>query len=563
MERDGLESVLQRAATGDADAFGTVVRRFQDLAVGYAFSLLGDFHLAEDAAQEAFLQAYQDLWQLRDPKAFPAWFRKLIFKHCDRLTRNKRLEIVPLESAATLASGEPDPFEAIEMREVNDRVHAAIRCLADHERAVMTLFYIGEYSHKEIGAFLDLPVTTIKKRLHDARKHLKERMVAMVHDNLQENRPSRDEQFVEQLFILGGTLPREAPSYVVRRADTELYEALKRGQFCWVLSSRQMGKSSLMVRTAVRLRDEGIASVLLDLTAVGLKSTPEEWYHALLSVIAGQLDLPDEVETFWQSHARRDPAEQWMAAIREMVLKVGKKEQGTGNRNDRVPYSLVIFIDEIDLVQSLPFSADGLFREIEGYDKRCAQDPELNRLTFCLLGVATAADLIEDGRTGFFDRAGHIELDDFTEADARPLAHRLARSEARGEELMRRVLYWTGGHPYLTQALCHAIADDESVTGSAGVDRLCEQRFFSPDTQDANLLFVRDRLLKTDEAGGKPLDVFARLVRGKRVHADPSDPLAIMLRLAGLARVEAGHLRIRNRIYERVFDWNWVQAHLQ
>jgi RNA polymerase sigma factor (sigma-70 family) len=197
-----LESVLQRAATGDADAFGLIVRRFQDMAVGYAFSILGDFQLAEDAAQEAFVQAYQDLWQLRDPRAFPAWFRRLIFKQCDRLTRKKRLQVVPLEAAAAIASGAPDPFEAVEMREAKDRVHEAIRCLADHERVVMTLFYIGEYSQKEIGAFLDVPVTTVKKRLYDARKHLKERMVAMVHDNLQDNRPSRDEQFVKQVFVL-------------------------------------------------------------------------------------------------------------------------------------------------------------------------------------------------------------------------------------------------------------------------------------------------------------------------------------------------------------------------
>ncbi|MDQ3919834.1 MAG: hypothetical protein M3348_15305 [Acidobacteriota bacterium] len=87
---DSLESLIMRARGGDADAYAAVVWRFQDMAVGYGYALLRDFQLAEGAAQEAFLEAYRSLSALREPAAFPGWFRRIVFKHCDGLTRGLR-----------------------------------------------------------------------------------------------------------------------------------------------------------------------------------------------------------------------------------------------------------------------------------------------------------------------------------------------------------------------------------------------------------------------------------------------------------------------------------------
>jgi DNA-directed RNA polymerase specialized sigma24 family protein len=86
-----LNRLFARAQVGDLEAYGRIVRRFQDMAVGYAYSLLGDFHLAEDAAQEAFIEIYLYLGRLYGPAVFPSWLRRAVFKHCDRVTRRRQL----------------------------------------------------------------------------------------------------------------------------------------------------------------------------------------------------------------------------------------------------------------------------------------------------------------------------------------------------------------------------------------------------------------------------------------------------------------------------------------
>ena len=196
-----LKTLVAHAQTGDLSGFGEIVRRFQNMAVGYAYSILGDFHLAEDAAQEAFIEAYQCLPNLRDPDAFPSWFRKIVFKQCDRIRRGKSAEIVPLESAAGLYSEAGDPLEFVQAQEMKDSVLAAIAALPAHERAVTTLFYIDGFSQNEIADFLEIPVTTVNSRLRYSRKRLKERMITMVQETIEERRPSKDEQFVNKVAV--------------------------------------------------------------------------------------------------------------------------------------------------------------------------------------------------------------------------------------------------------------------------------------------------------------------------------------------------------------------------
>jgi RNA polymerase sigma factor (sigma-70 family) len=143
---DELATLVRRVQAGDQEVYAEIVCRLQDMAVGYSYAILGDFHWAQDAAQEVFIEAYRNIAKLREPCAFPGWLRKIAFKHCDRLMRGKRVRIIPLDAAARIVSGDLGPAEAAAQRELRSSVWAAVQDLPEAERLVVTLFFMGAYS---------------------------------------------------------------------------------------------------------------------------------------------------------------------------------------------------------------------------------------------------------------------------------------------------------------------------------------------------------------------------------------------------------------------------------
>ena len=352
-------------------------------------------------------------------------------------------------------------------------------------------------------------------------------------------------------------MPPMNRSYIERRADEDLYLALKAGDFCYVLTSRQMGKSSLVSRAASRLRGENFCFGFIDLSGLGKNLTAAQWFDGMLERLGDDFDVEDKVDAFRTANSTLGPQQMWLEVIRRVVL-----EQVSGR--------IVIVMDEIDYVRSIEaFSTDELFTGIRELFNRRSRDPELERLSFCLMGVASPADLIENKEITPFNIGHRIELRDFTESEALALADGMTRlpvQEAR--KLVSRVYYWTGGQPYLTQKICALAAADVAVTELRHIDDLVTESFLSQRARetDDNLTAIRDRIDKErivhPEFTAKLLGIYSRIRKGRKIEDSEVLPEVSALKLTGLVRGENGMLVVKNPIYRHNFDTSWIRERI-
>ncbi|MBM3238196.1 sigma-70 family RNA polymerase sigma factor [Candidatus Poribacteria bacterium] len=188
---------VQEALAGDLDAFGQLVNKYQGAVYGLAFHLVGNFADAQDLAQEAFIKAFQNLSQLKDYTKFAHWLKQITANTCHRWLRQRQREISRIgflheidEQSEGVHIATPD--EIVESKERIQMVRQAMNTLPKNNRIVLTLFYMDGLSYGDISEFLGLPVSTIKSRLHHARKKLKEEMIAMVGETFKQVKPERD-----------------------------------------------------------------------------------------------------------------------------------------------------------------------------------------------------------------------------------------------------------------------------------------------------------------------------------------------------------------------------------
>jgi len=362
-------------------------------------------------------------------------------------------------------------------------------------------------------------------------------------------------------YQIGGSLPADAPTYIVRQADHDLFDSLLAREYCYVLNARQMGKSSLRVKTMSRLKEQGIACSEVELSGIGSQQiTSQQWYGGIIQEIIDGFELNINRKS-WLKERDDLSAVQRLGDFIENVLL------------SQIKQDIVIFIDEIDSILSLDFPTDDFLTLIHSFYNKRANKPEYRRLTFVLMGVATPTELFQDKRATPFNIGRAIELKGFQISECTSLLRGFGDRFEKPHQILAQILAWTGGQPFLTQKLCRLIVQNPQVIDSQSLDNLVQSQIIDNwEAQDnpEHLKTIRDRLCRfanrsfdrTKNKYQKLLKIYLRILRqGKISCKNHSEYLE--LKLSGAVAQEQGSLLIKNKVYQSVFNQSWVERQLK
>ncbi|NCQ86492.1 MAG: hypothetical protein GPJ00_19345 [Microcystis aeruginosa W13-18] len=366
---------------------------------------------------------------------------------------------------------------------------------------------------------------------------------------------------IKNFYQYGGQLKPNMPSYVKRGADDRLYELLKQNHFCYVFNCRQMGKSSLQTQIKMRLeatnaqKNQCVYLTLQD-RGSGQSITENQWYRDFSQQIFRALywDERAKFNECWSRFSGQAAVSSLSDFMAEILLP-------------SISSNLVIFIDEIDKILELSFR-DNFFGLIRAFHEKRAEYDDFNRLTFCFLGVATPNDLIQNPLQSPFNIGRAIELRGFEFNESLVLAQGLQDVASVPEEVLREILFWTGGQPFLTQKVCALLVEYQVRIGEGQEKSFIEEFIYSSiirnwEGQDnpSHLKDIKNRLLAKEILTGKLLEIYRHILQNGYFTTE-GNQLESELRLSGLVVKRNADLEIFNPIYREVFSLDWVQKQL-
>ena len=355
------------------------------------------------------------------------------------------------------------------------------------------------------------------------------------------------------IYTVGGAIGQDGSAiYVERLADDQLLQLCLDSEPSYILTTRQIGKTSLRVRTALMLQEHGIRTISFDLNQLGTTPSVEQWYFGFIEEVAEIVGLEYEtIETWWKAHSELPVSTRLIKFITDILLI-------------HVDERIVIFIDEIDTTLNLEYT-DDFFAAIRTVMNDRESFPGSERLTFVLIGSALPTDLIDDQSRTPFNIGSPVILQDFTFAEAIPLTKGFALDDEKAKEMLSWIMEWTNGHPYLTQLLC---AKSSELTHDIGrnppvredIDRMVNEHFLEKQKENANLRWVATQISAPNvpEREGM-LKLYNKVLRGVLVKNDERSVVQSRLKLSGIVKVDNGYLIVRNRIYEETFNQAWVR----
>lgn len=393
---------------------------------------------------------------------------------------------------------------------------------------------------------------------------------------------------METFFYNNASLPVGAESYIVRKTDFELKENIKAKKFCCVYSSRMMGKTSLMKKTNADLSREGYLCAEIDASAF-IDTIEENWYYSIFHKILSELKIDFDLEHWWTENLNLVSSIKFIEFIKVLLSKTDQE--------------IVIFIDEVDTyIKSIVEDKKSVFNNFLSallyfhYERE--NNSRFSQINFCLFGLHEIYSLLVNHGKTIAPTIVSLPLSSFSEDElATVLSFGGHQSERLRKSIIKRIFYWTSGHPYLTQTICQEIMRLKNI----GKDLLKYETPIAQDTialianvfsaneagmsdavlessvskilhtivhslflerisgsLDNNLWYIEESILKHPDSI-EIVDVFDQVRKKKGVAYDPNEPLGILLFFTGVLGVEAGHYVVSNRIYAEFFNQGWFE----
>jgi len=275
-------------------------------------------------------------------------------------------------------------------------------------------------------------------------------------------------------------------------------------------------------------------------------------YLGFLLKVVERLDLKIDLFQWWEQNYQLGMTDRFTRFFEETLNLVTEK--------------IVVFVDEIDTTLSLDYT-DDFFIAIRSFYTERPNNSNFKRLSFVLVGVATPAELIQDEKRTPFNIATEVELTDFTLEESKRLGSGLGLDKEKNDEIFEMILFWTGGHPYLTQKLCSLVEErlreyrniDSSSSYSSIVDNVVKEEVLT-DKRDVHFQGIENMLTKrTPDNSLGMLDVYYKILKGDKTPDETGSEVKRYLKLSGIVKAEGEYLVVRNNIYKEFFDKEWIE----
>ncbi|MGF1487161.1 MAG: CHASE2 domain-containing protein [Prochloraceae cyanobacterium] len=365
----------------------------------------------------------------------------------------------------------------------------------------------------------------------------------------------------ESIYKLGGGLLPTASSYVVRSTDQKLYQELLKGNFCYVLNARQMGKSSLRNKIMNQLEKRGYCCAAIDLGQINsIDLKPEQWYASLVFELSKKFKKSISFTPYsnfydwWKNLEQLSPVTKLKYFFSEIIL-------------ENIDSKIFIFIDEIDSVRSLSFNTDDFFAFIRSLYNERGVNSEFDRLNFVMLGAASPNCLIRNVNSTPFNLGTSIILSGFKSNEVTPLFKGIKDKCIRPEKVLLEILAWTGGQPFLTQKVCLLVSQSPQIITEGkekeSIDKIVHEEIIDNWTakdDPVHLKTIRDHLL--DSTNKFKLLTLYQVILEQNIIIWDNSPIQEELFLSGLVTLENNNLRVFNKIYQTIFDSIWIESNL-